>query len=80
MIDRRGNQSGKMLVYLHAVTIPVDHPPRGREPVAALATLGVFLMVVMEERKVGFTKNTAKRHRRFGGRAVTVTARLHRQR
>ena len=32
------------------------------------------------ERKVGFTKNTAMRHRRVGGRAVTVTAMLHRQR
>ena len=30
--------------------------------------------------KVGFTKNTAMRHRRVGGRAVTVTAMLHRQR
>ena len=27
-----------------------------------------------------FTKNTAMRHRRVGGRAVTVTAMLHRQR
>ena len=26
--------------------------------------------------KVGFTKNTARRHRRVGGRAVTVTAML----
>ena len=32
-----------------------------------------------DERKVGFTKNTAMRHRRVGGRAVTVTAMLHRQ-
>ena len=32
------------------------------------------------ERKVGFTKKTARRHRRVGGRAVTVTAMLHRQR
>ena len=32
------------------------------------------------ERKVGFTKNTAMRHRRVGGRAVTVTAMRHRQR
>ena len=32
------------------------------------------------ERKVGFTKNTAMRHRRVGERAVTVTAMLHRQR
>ena len=31
------------------------------------------------EIKVGFTKNTAMRHRRVGGRAVTVTAMLHRQ-
>ena len=30
--------------------------------------------------KVGFTKNTARRHRRVGRRAVTVTAMLHRQR
>ena len=30
--------------------------------------------------KVGFTKNTARRHRRVGGRAVTVTAMLHTQR
>ena len=35
----------------------------------------------VSERKVGFTKpwNTAMRHRRVGGRAVTVTAMLHRQ-
>ena len=33
-----------------------------------------------DERKVGFTKKTARRHRRVGGRAVTVTAMLHRQR
>ena len=32
------------------------------------------------KRKVGFTKNTAMRQRRVGGRAVTVTAMLHRQR
>ena len=32
------------------------------------------------ERKEGFTKKTAMRHRRVGGRAVTVTAMLHRQR
>ena len=30
--------------------------------------------------KVGFTKKTARRHRRVRGRAVTVTAMLHRQR
>ena len=36
--------------------------------------------VLLKERKVGFTKNTAMRHRRVGGRAVTVTAMLHRQR
>ena len=30
--------------------------------------------------KVSFTKNTAMRHRRVGGRAVSVTAMLHRQR
>ena len=28
---------------------------------------------------MGFTENTAMRHRRGGGRAVTVTSRLHRQ-
>ena len=33
-----------------------------------------------EREKVGFTKNTARRHRRVGRRAVTVTAMLHRQR
>ena len=32
-----------------------------------------------EWRRVDFTKNTAMRHRRVGGRAVTVTAMLHRQ-
>ena len=39
-----------------------------------------FKAAQTEERKVGFTKNTATRHRRVGGRAVTVTAMLHRQR
>ena len=33
----------------------------------------------MEERKVGFTENTAMRHRRGGGREVTVTSKLHTQ-
>ena len=33
----------------------------------------------MMRERVGFTKNTAMRHRRVGGRAVTVTAMLHRQ-
>ena len=32
------------------------------------------------ERKVGFNENTAMRHRRSGGREVTVTSRLHAQR
>ena len=31
------------------------------------------------ERKVGFTENTAARHRRGGGREVTVTSKLHTQ-
>ena len=30
-------------------------------------------------RKVGFTENTAARHRRGGGREVTVTSKLHTQ-
>ena len=34
----------------------------------------------IKRERVGFTKNTAMRHRRVGGRAVTVTAMLHRQR
>ena len=34
----------------------------------------------VDREKVGFTKNTARRHRRVGRRAVTVTAMLHRQR
>ena len=33
----------------------------------------------LEREKVGFIENTAMRHRRVGGRAVTVTAMLHRQ-
>ena len=33
----------------------------------------------MRERRVGFIENTALRHRRGGGREVTVTSRLHRQ-
>ena len=72
MIDRRFDQLGKVLVCVHAVTIQhrgratrsIDHDTHGHR-------LG---------RKVGFTKNTAMRHRRVGGRAVTVTAMLHRQR
>ena len=39
-----------------------------------------ILNTCLRERKVGFTKNTAMRHRRVGGRAVTVTAMQHRQR
>ena len=31
------------------------------------------------ERKVGFIENTAMRHRRGGGREVTVTSKLHTQ-
>ena len=31
------------------------------------------------ERKVGITDNTAARHRRGGGREVTVTSKLHTQ-
>ena len=31
------------------------------------------------ERKVGFTENTAMRHRGGGGREVTVTSKLHTQ-
>ena len=56
-----------------------------REP-RVLQGLRDVMMFVLEkgglqgERKVGFTKNTAMRHRRVGGRAVTVTAMLHRQR
>ena len=38
------------------------------------------LQAKREREKVGFTKTTARRHRRVGGRAVTVTAMLHRQR
>jgi hypothetical protein len=45
------------------------------ESICAIVSTGIKLM-----RKVGFTKNTAMRHRRVGGRAVTVTAMLHRQR
>ena len=33
----------------------------------------------IKERKVGFTENTAARHRRGGGREVTVTSKLHTQ-
>ena len=44
------------------------HPPAGRET-----------LVCIRRERVGFTKNTAMRHRRVGGRAVTVTAMLHRQ-
>ena len=42
--------------------------------------VGTDYMKLIEREKVGFTKNTARRHRRVGRRAVTVTAMLHRQR
>ena len=42
------------------------------------SSLSLSLLIICE-RKEGFTKNTAMRHRRVGGRAVTVTAMPHRQ-
>ena len=36
-------------------------------------------VLLRRERKVGFTENTAMRHRRGGFSEVTVTSRLHRQ-
>ena len=35
--------------------------------------------LVSKERRVGFIKHTARRHRRGGGREVTVTSKLHTQ-
>ena len=57
--------------------VDVDVGPERRSPCYHETCLA---LESVDERKVGFTKNTATRHRRVGGRAVTVTAMRHRQR
>ena len=83
MIDRRGDQLGKVLVCFHAVTIQhrgratrsIDHDTHGHR----MSVYVLLKRTKAEREKVGFIEKTAMRHRWGGGREVTVTSRLHRQ-
>ena len=74
---KRGSMNA---VVLMATPCPKSLHGKGEKWIARNILQGLDSRQPMTERKVGFTKNTAMRHRRVGGRAVTVTAMLHRQR